>query len=143
MGAGIGQVAVLSGFSFNILINGLAAAIKRVCPGVACGSESNAPRIQLLLYADDLVILSDNAVDLQEALDTAHNWATAWRFHFSVGPTKSAVMVFGCGHAHAQALHVGDLDLPRVRSYIYSGVTLQERLSWNLHVAELLGRGER
>ena len=32
--SGIGQGAVLSEFLFNILINGLAAAIKRVCPGV-------------------------------------------------------------------------------------------------------------
>ena len=91
--SGIGQEAVLSGFLFDILINGLAAAIRRVCPGVACGSDSNAPRIQPLLYADDLVILSDNAADVEGALDAAHNWATAWRFHFSVGPTKSAVMV--------------------------------------------------
>ena len=109
------------------------------CPGVACGSDSNAPRILLLLYADDLVILNENAADLQGALDAAHNWATAWRFHFSVVPTKSAVMVFGRGHANVQAFHVGVLDLPRVRSY----TTLQERLSWNLHVAELLDRGER
>ena len=114
---------VLSGFLFNILINGPAAAIKRVCPGVACGSDSNAPRIQLLLYADDLVILNNNAADLQRALDAAHNRATAWRSHFSLGPTKSAVMVFGRGHANAQAFHVGDLDLPRVRSYTYLGVS--------------------
>ena len=52
-------------------------------------------------------------------------------------------MVFGRGHANAQTFHVGDLDLPRVRSYTYLGVTLQERLSWNLHVAELLSGGER
>ena len=31
--SGIGQGAVLSGFLFNILINGLAAAIERVLPG--------------------------------------------------------------------------------------------------------------
>ena len=71
--SGIGQGAVLSGFLFNILTNGLAAAIKRVCSGVACGSDSNAQRIPLLLYADDHVILSDNAADLQRALDAAHN----------------------------------------------------------------------
>ena len=55
--SGIGQGAVLSGFLFNCLINGLAAAIKRVCPGVACGPDCNAPRVQMLLYADDIVVL--------------------------------------------------------------------------------------
>ena len=95
MKSGIGQGAGLSGFLFNILINGLAAAIKRVCPAVACGSDNDAPRIQLLLYADDLVILSDNAADLHIALDAAHNWATAWRFHFSVGPPSQPSWCLG------------------------------------------------
>ena len=97
----------------------------------------------MLLYAGDLVILRDNAIDLQRALDAVHSWARALRFHFSVGPTKSAVMVFGRGHANAQGFHVGDLNLPRVRSCTYLGVTLQERLSWSLHVDELLRRRER
>ena len=94
---GVGQGAVVSGFLFNLLINGLAAAIKKACQGVTCGSEPNAPRVQVLLYADDIVILCDKPIDLQRALDAANAWTEAWRFHFSVGPTKSAVMVFGRG----------------------------------------------
>ena len=59
---GIGQGAVLSGFLFNILINGLAAAIKRACNGVSCDSGDNSLRVRVLLYADDVVILCENAV---------------------------------------------------------------------------------
>ena len=51
------------------------------------------------------------------------------------------VMVFGHGHANAHIFHVGDVYLPRVRSHTQLGVTM--RLLWNLHVGELLRRGER
>ena len=142
---GVGQGAVLSGFLFNLLINGLAAAVKRACRGVACGPGPDAPRVQILLYADDIVILCDNPADLQRALDAAHAWADAWRFHVSVGPTKSAVMLFGCRSRRddAQQFHVGEQILPWVSTYTYLGVTLHQRLSWAHHVDALLRRGER
>ena len=54
--AGVRQKAVLSGFLFDLLINGFAAAIKHACVGVACGPELDAPRAQALWYADDVVI---------------------------------------------------------------------------------------
>ena len=74
---GIGQGAVLSGFLFNILINGLAAAIKRACHGATCtaDNDSNNFTVQVLLYADDIVILSSCPHDLQRALDAADAWA--------------------------------------------------------------------
>ena len=73
--SGVGQGAVLSGFLFNVFINGLPAAIKRACRGVACGSGRDAARVEVLLYANDIVILSDNANDLQRPLYAAYAWA--------------------------------------------------------------------
>ena len=143
--SGVGQGAVLSGFLFNLLINGLAAAIKRACGGVSCGPDRGAPRLQVLLYADDIVILSDSPADLQRGLDAARDWANAWRFHFSIGPNKSAFVVFGRRRAGTQHVrfHVGEHVLPRVTTYTYLGITLHERLGWTQHVDELLCRGER
>ena len=100
---GVGQGAVLSGFLFNILINGLATAIKRACNGVSCGLLGENVAVKLLLYADDIVVFSDNPADLQRALDAAHAWASSWRFHFGVGPKKSAVMVLGHGRVRTRA----------------------------------------
>ena len=100
---GVGQGAVLSGFLFNILINGLATAIKRACNGVSCGLLGENVAVKLLLYADDIVVFSDNPADLQRALDAAHAWALSWRFHFGVGPKKSAVMVLGHGRGRTRA----------------------------------------
>ena len=75
-------------------------------------------KVNLLLYADDIVILSDSPADLQRVLDAAHAWALSWRFHFGVGPKKSAVMVLGRGRdrTRAPAVSLGGQVLPRVKT---------------------------
>ena len=141
---GIGQGAVLSGFLFNILINGLAAAIKRACNGVSCDSDDNSLRVKVLLYADDVVILCENAADLQRALDAAQAWARSWRFHFGIGPSKSAVMVFGNTGSRSRVppFFLSGQVLPRVKSYPYLGIVFHEKLHWKPHVDYVLKRGE-
>ena len=91
--SGVGQGAVLSGFLFNLLINGLAAPRRAAPTGLVWSC---------LLYADDIVILSDSPADLQRGLHAARDWANAWRFHFSIGPNKAAVVVFGRSRAGTQ-----------------------------------------
>ena len=102
------------------MINGFAAAIKRACNGVSCGLSGENVNVKLLLYADDIVILSDSPADLQRALDAAHAWALFWRFHFVVGPKKSAVMILGRGRGRnrAPAFSSGGQVLPRVKTYM-------------------------
>ena len=63
--------------------------------GRCVGLGPSAPRVTLLLYADDLVILADDAATLQRALDAIGNWGARWRFSFGIGPEKTAVMVVG------------------------------------------------
>ena len=134
---GMGQGAVLSGFLFSILINRLAAAIKRACNGVSCDSDDNSLRVKVLLYADDVVILCENAADLQRALDAA-------RFHFGIGPSNSAVMVFGNTGSRSRVppFFLSGQALPRVKSYPYLGIVFHEKLHWKPHVDYLLKRGE-
>ena len=101
--------------------------------------------VKLLLYADDIVIFSDNPADLQKALDAAHAWVMFWRFHLGVEPKKSAVMIFGRGRGRANPLvfFLGGQLLPRVKTYTFLRVALHEKLSWKVHIDQLLARGER
>ena len=91
---GFGQGAVLSRFPFNVVVNGSAAEIKRVCNGIARTGRAGSTQVQILMYADDVVILSKDPTALQRALDAAAAWARSWRFNFALGPQKSAVMCF-------------------------------------------------
>eukprot|EP00973_Karenia_brevis_P088077 12213386-Karenia_brevis.AAC.1 len=74
------QGRVLSPLLFNILINEVTAAIRRINPGVFLGPDTSAPRIPILLYADDMAILSESPTDLQSAIDAVEVWARQWRF---------------------------------------------------------------
>ena len=49
---------------FAMLFNSVSATACRVCPGVTLGGPGT-PKVTLLLYADDLVVLVDRPSDLQ------------------------------------------------------------------------------
>ena len=51
--AGARQGAILSPLEFNVFIDDLVDAVSGAFPGVAVGVDAAAPRVHLLLYADD------------------------------------------------------------------------------------------
>ena len=58
---GVRQGCVMSPILFSLFVNGLAREIKAVGKGVQVGRQ----KVQLLLYADDIVLISDTQKDLQ------------------------------------------------------------------------------
>ena len=82
--SGIAQGGVFSPLLFNLLINGLIAAVRQVAPGVQLFSSSADSPGQLC--ADDLELMAESQHDQQVALDAVASWAQT---------TKSAAMVFG------------------------------------------------
>jgi len=59
------------------------------CSGISIGSF----KIKIMLYVDDIVLLSDSPVDLQRMLDCCQEYADDHSFQFSF--QKSQVVVFG------------------------------------------------
>ena len=127
---GIAQGQVLSPLLFNLLINSLIASVRQVAPGVQFWSSSS--RVPGQLHADDLELSAECEFDLQVALDAVGRWGRQWRFSFGIGPTKSAVMVFGPVN-----------PLPLVMEYPFLGVILTPTLSWTAHARHLVTRGNR
>ena len=81
---GVKQGCKLSPTLFNIYINDLAIQIKNLNKGVKVGND----QVSILLYADDLVLLSDSARNLQSQLDCLNNWCQTWRMDINVEKTK-------------------------------------------------------
>ena len=135
------QGRVLSPLLFNLLVNGLAASVRQAAPGVQFGVSH---RFTNQLYADDLVVTAECQHDLQVALDAVSAWGHRWRFSFGIGPTKSAVMVFGPRRGVLPcSVFLSGHELPLVSEYPYLGVILTPSLSWTAHARHLVSRGNR
>ena len=140
--SGIAQGRVLSPLLFNLLVNGLAAAVRRSAPGAQF--SPSGVRFPCQLYADDVVLPADSVLDLQTALDAVSEWGRKWRFTFGISPTKSAVMIFGPrSRVPSCAVTLAGSLLPVVNEYTYLGVVLTPSLTWLPHVRHLISRGNR
>ena len=121
---------------------GLIASVRQVARGVQfCSSSIRVPG---QLYADDLELSAECEFDLQVALDAVARWGWQWRFSFGIGPTKSAVVVFGPRRSVPPcSVQLGGDPLPTVMGYLYLGVILTPTLSWAAHARHLVTRGNR
>ncbi|XDV43935.1 hypothetical protein PO909_012319 [Leuciscus waleckii] len=140
-GRGVRQGCPLSPTLFNIYINELAKLLEEsAAPGLTLHDSS----IKLLLYADDLVLLSPTEEGLQQNLDTLHQFCQTWAL--TVNPTKTKVITFqkrprcqGKGHKFT----LGMTKLDHVTSYTYLGLKISANGNLNLAVNELKEKARR
>ena len=53
-----------------------------------CGIDVGDTRISSFLYADDIVLLTENAEDMQRMLNVLHVWCGKWRLVVNESKTK-------------------------------------------------------
>ena len=127
--AGLKQGCVLSPLLFNAFVNDLIHAIRSLNCGVPFDEDDS---VSILLYADDIVLLSDNEEKLQTMLDCLNDWCHAWgltinfnkskAMHFRTPSASKTEYLFLCGDSH----------LELVTQYIYLGVLFTEHLNFML-----------
>ena len=86
--SGVRQGDSLSPTLFALFINGLADDIKSLNKGI----DINGRNVSILLYADDIVLISESEVNLQYMLDYMHVWCHKWKLKLNID--KSNVMHF-------------------------------------------------
>ena len=83
------QGEALSPFLFSMYINYFEnKLIKDLCEHIYLQDIS----FSLLMYADDIVLLSETAGGLQKMIDTLHTYSTKW--NLSVHTEKTKIVVF-------------------------------------------------
>ena len=137
---GVRQGAPESPWLYSNFIDSIAEELTRRGFGVKVGDR----RIALLMYADDIVLLSGTVEELRRMNDVVTEYA--YRNRFRLNGDKSAVMVFGGDRALKDKVEreVWQLSGERVqvkKSYKYLGVDIRTNSAdWRPHVERLMSK---
>ncbi len=120
--SGVRQGDSLSPTLFAIYINDLVEEMKNKDTGILVGGL----RIPLLLYADDIVILSENDVKAQEQLDIMTTWCKKWKM--SINAKKSQIVHVRNPQRKRSSTELSCCDqvLKYVPTYKYLGFLMHE-----------------
>jgi hypothetical protein len=131
--SGVRQGDSLSPFLFSLFINDLAKEQKNLDCGVVL---NDSYKLSLLLYADDIVIMSKSETGLQKMLDHLFIWCNQWSF--SVNLSKSKVIHFRKESKDLSRTQfmLGNDTLSIVKEYKYLGLYLNE--TWTLTRQQLI-----
>ena len=108
---------------FSIFVDDLVREVNALGLGIAVDDI----KISILLYADDILLVTYNESDMQKLLDTVHNWCKRWRV--LINTDKLKVMHFRSARRRRSEVQfkVGDNILEKVTTYKYLGVIFEEK----------------
>ena len=114
---GVGQGCILSPTLFSLHTEELAARMRRMNAGVRVGND----RIGVLLYADDVVVMSESADKLQSLLDVVDGYGKDFGIRFS--REKRKLMIVNRSEDESNAVwRIGVNELKQVQEYKYLGM---------------------
>ena len=97
--------------------------------------------VPLLLYADDLVLMSTSAAGLQKQLDALASFSD--QRQLTVNLSKTKVVVFEARHSHVADLVLNSAVVERVESYKYLGFTSHANKDMSFGTAVLVAAARR
>ena len=143
---GVKQGDSISATLFAIFINDLAKEIKNSSIGINLNENLNTFDqlfINVLLYADDIVLITASEDDLQTLLNIVENWCRRWRLEVNL--TKTNILhVRPSRRQQSRFMFLfNNRTVEYCRTYKYLGVTLNEFLDFEITAeaqAEAAGR---
>lgn len=116
---GVRQGECLSPLLFSLFLNDIEDQFFK--SGLE-GLDVSMFRMFMLLYADDIVLFSSNAEELQKGLDLMFDYCNGWKVKINVSKTK--IMVFRKGGILPRnlAFYYGGEPLEIVKDFRYFGV---------------------
>ena len=124
---GVRQGDCLSPTLFSIFLNDLTLMINEANLGISISGRN----IGILLYADDIVLLAENELNVQRQLDILNTWCNKWRLN--VNSTKSEIIHFRKTRKKQTKymFKFRNNSLAMVSKYKYLGIILDEHLTYN------------
>ena len=139
---GLKQGEICSPIIFSLFIHELTKEIRK---NGKHGVQLNPDiiHILILLFADDVALISDSVIGLQNQIDILYN--TSRNLDLSVNLGKSNIIVFrNGGHlSKIEKWNFGGKSLSVINSYKYLGVFFSTRLSFTNTFEDLATRGKK
>lgn len=131
--SGVKQGDIISPILFSMYLNDLATGIKNL----NCGIDINGFNLAILLYADDIVLITPDEQSLQAMISFVADWCRKWRM--AVNADKTQVVHFRPEKADKTdyCFLMGECELQVVSSYKYLGVTFDEYLLFDTNASTL------
>jgi len=132
---GVRQGDNLSPTLFNLFINDIPTIFGSACKPVTL----NETTLNCLLYADDLVLLSESAEGLQTCLDELHIYCEKWGLTVNLQKSKALIMN-SSKNCHLN-LKFGENRVEIVKEATYLGVVLDSTGSFKTCMRSLYNKG--
>ena len=140
-GRGVKQGCILSPRLFNLFLNDLPEIFDDECSPVSLGNDL---KISCLLYADDLVLLSESPEGLQKCLDRLSEYTEKWDLKINLSKTK--ILVFknnGGKNVRNPEFFAGRHKVEESKMYKYLGTIISNTGNFKSNENNLKKKGLR
>ena len=127
---GVKQGGVLSPFLFNIFIDELILNCLNANKGAIIGNINTS----IIVYADDIILISPLDCHLQSLLDICTQFSKKWLLKFN--PLKSHLISFGKSLFAETTFYLNNLPITPSNKITYLGIEINNNLDFNLTACE-------
>ena len=132
-------IPVINELDVGVSIGDLIPVINELDVGVSIGDS----KISILLYADDIVLLSESPYGIQQQLNILKDWLKTWHMKANVDKTKVVQFRPRTTKQSIAKFFIDDKNVIVTDSYTYLGVLLTQHMDYKLTACQLARSASR
>ena len=137
---GVKQGDNLSPLLFNIFINDLPTIIGN---GNTHPVKLDGVDINSMLWADDIVIVSETSEGLQRCLNNLSNYCKEWKLEINLKKTKTIIFNKIGKNIKSVKFQLNSVNIENVIEYPYLGFTITASGKFHMGIQKLIDKGQR
>jgi hypothetical protein len=140
--SGVRQGCILSPLLFSIFLSELQVQFD-ACGARGIDTFADPVGILMLMYADDIAIVSDSVSDLQKKINCLEMYCKKWGLTVNMSKTNVVVFKNGGFVKNIERWWFGDKQIEVVPWYCYLGIIFSAPLNWSRCTDNLSGKALR